>query len=85
MLDARLPRHPPPHARHKKPYNFSLQQAPTTVAPLVKRRHRLTVSERVTMPNSDVLVPLDEDEVRERAPAPGGGRGGRRRLPARPT
>src|SRR5216684_6364670 len=54
-------------ARHKKPYNFSLQQElPWQSRPLVKRRHRLTVHERVTVPDGDVLVPLDEDEVRER-------------------
>jgi N-methylhydantoinase A/oxoprolinase/acetone carboxylase beta subunit/N-methylhydantoinase B/oxoprolinase/acetone carboxylase alpha subunit len=54
-------------ARHKKPYNFSLQQElPWQSRPLVKRRHRLTVQERVTVPNGDVLVALDEDEVRER-------------------
>ena len=53
-------------ARHKKPYNFSLQQElPWQSRPLVKRRHRLTVHERVTVPNGDVLVPLDEAEVRE--------------------
>lgn len=55
-------------ARHKKPYNFSLQQElPWQARPLVKRRHRLTVKERVTVPHGEVLVPLDEDEVRERA------------------
>jgi 5-oxoprolinase (ATP-hydrolysing) len=54
-------------ARHKKPFNFSLQQElPWQSRPLVKRRHRLTVKERVTVPDGDVLVPLDEDEVRER-------------------
>src|SRR5919201_2109734 len=54
-------------ARHKKPFNFSLQQElPWQSRPLVKRRHRLTVHERVTVPNGEVLVPLDEDEVRER-------------------
>jgi N-methylhydantoinase A/oxoprolinase/acetone carboxylase beta subunit len=53
--------------RHKKPYNFSLQQElPWQSRPLVKRRNRLTVHERVTVPNGDILVPLDEDEVRER-------------------
>ncbi len=57
-------------ARHKKPYNFSLQQElPWQSRPLVKRRHRLTVAERVTVPDGEVLVPLDEDEVRERARA----------------
>ena len=54
-------------ARHKKPYNFSLQQElPWQSRPLVKRRHRLTVEERITVPDGDVLAPLDEDEVRER-------------------
>jgi 5-oxoprolinase (ATP-hydrolysing) len=57
-------------ARHKKPYNFSLQQElPWQSRPLVKRRHRLTVKERVTVPNGDVLAPLDEEEVRQRARA----------------
>ena len=54
-------------ARHKKPYNFSLQQElPWQSDPLVKRRHRLTVRERITAPRGEVLVELDEDEVRER-------------------
>jgi 5-oxoprolinase (ATP-hydrolysing) len=54
-------------ARHKKPYNFSLQQElPWQSRPLVKRRHRLTVAERVTVPDGDALVPLDDDEVRDR-------------------
>ena len=44
-------------ARHKKPFNFSLQQElPWQSRPLVKRRHRLTVEERVTVPDGDVLV-----------------------------
>jgi len=55
-------------ARHKKPLNFSLQQdLPWQAHPLVKRRNRLTVSERITAPHGDVLGPLDEDEVRARA------------------
>jgi 5-oxoprolinase (ATP-hydrolysing) len=55
-------------ARHKKPLNFSLQQElPWQSRPLVKRRHRLTVPERVTAPDGEVLVPLDEDAVRARA------------------
>ena len=57
-------------ARHKKPYNFSLQQElPWQSRPLVKRRHRLTVKERVTVPDGDVLIELDDDEVRERVRA----------------
>lgn len=54
-------------ARHKKPYNFSLQQdLPWQTQPLVKRRHRLTINERITAPHGDVLVELDDDEVRAR-------------------
>lgn len=54
-------------ARHKKPHNFSLQQdLPWQTHPLVKRRNRLTVNERITAPFGDVLRALDEDEVRER-------------------
>jgi len=54
-------------ARHKKPYNFSLQQElPWQSRPLVKRRHRYTVAERITAPDGIVEVPLDENEVRER-------------------
>jgi 5-oxoprolinase (ATP-hydrolysing) len=57
-------------ARHKKPFNFSLQQElPWQSRPLVKRRHRLTVEERVTVPDGDVLVELDDAEVRERVRA----------------
>src|SRR5437867_5127761 len=48
-------------ARHKKPLNFSLQQEqPWQSRPLVKRRHRPTVKERVTVPRGVVLVPLHE-------------------------
>ena len=55
-------------ARHKKPHNFSLQQElPWQSRPLVKRRHRLTVKERITAPHGEVAVPLDEAEVRMRA------------------
>src|SRR5690625_6466445 len=54
-------------ARHKKPYNFSLQQdLPWQTQPLIRRRNRLTVNERITAPYGDVLRALDEDEVRER-------------------
>ena len=57
-------------ARHKKPFNFSLQlELPWQSRPLVKRRNRLTVSERVTVPHGEVLAALDEEEVRERVRA----------------
>ncbi|MCX6411698.1 MAG: hydantoinase/oxoprolinase family protein, partial [Actinobacteria bacterium] len=52
-------------ARHKKPLNFSLQQdLPWQARPLVKRRHRRVVSERVTAPHGEIVTPLDEDAVR---------------------
>ena len=54
-------------ARHKKPLNFSLQQElPWQSRPLVRRRHRLIVKERITVPDGDVLAPLDQQEVRQR-------------------
>jgi 5-oxoprolinase (ATP-hydrolysing) len=53
-------------ARHKKPLNWSNRQdLPWQRYPLARRRHRMPVTERVTAPDGDVLVPLDEDEVRE--------------------
>ena len=51
-------------ARHKKPFNFSnYQDLPWQRYPLVRRRHRLTVPERITA-DGQVLVPLDEDAAR---------------------
>ena len=51
-------------ARHKKPLNFSnYQDLPWQRYPVVRRRYRLTVPERITRDGS-VLVPLDEDEAR---------------------
>jgi N-methylhydantoinase A/oxoprolinase/acetone carboxylase beta subunit len=53
-------------ARHKKPLNFSnYQDLPWQRYPVVRRRHRLTVAERIVSDGS-VLVPLDEDEARDR-------------------
>jgi N-methylhydantoinase A/oxoprolinase/acetone carboxylase beta subunit len=52
-------------ARHKKPLNFSnYQDLPWQAFPLVRRRHRLTVPERITS-DGQVLAPLDEDKARE--------------------
>lgn len=52
-------------ARHKRPYNFSLyQDLPWQKYPLVKRRHRLTVNERITSDGS-VITPLDEEQTRQ--------------------
>ena len=55
-------------ARHKRPHNFSLQfDVPWQSKPLVKRRNRLPVSERIMPPTGEVAVPLAEDEVRAAA------------------
>ncbi|HKP19636.1 MAG TPA: hydantoinase/oxoprolinase family protein [Gaiellaceae bacterium] len=52
-------------ARHKKPLNFSnYQDLPWQRYPVARRRHRLTVPERITRDGS-VLVPLDEERARE--------------------
>ena len=51
-------------ARHKKPFNWSnFQDLPWQRFPLVKRRHRLPVGERITV-GGTVLEPLNEEEVR---------------------
>jgi N-methylhydantoinase A/oxoprolinase/acetone carboxylase beta subunit len=53
-------------ARHKKPLNFSnYQDLPWQRYPIVRRRYRLTVPERV-LKDGSVLVPLDEERARER-------------------
>ena len=55
-------------ARHKRPHNFSLQfDVPWQSAPLIKRRNRLVVSERIVPPDGRIETPLDEAEVREAA------------------
>src|ERR1700704_2407084 len=54
-------------ARHKKPFNFSnYQDLPWQRYPIVRRRYRLTVPERILRDGS-VLVPLDEERAREQA------------------
>ncbi len=55
-------------ARHKRPHNFSLQfDLPWQSKPLVRRRDRLPVTERIMPPDGSIEVPLDEDEVRRAA------------------
>ena len=55
-------------ARHKRPHNFSLQfDVPWQSKPLVKRRNRLPVTERIMPPTGEVAVPLAEDEVKAAA------------------
>jgi N-methylhydantoinase A/oxoprolinase/acetone carboxylase beta subunit len=51
--------------RHQRPQHYSIrQEIPWQSKPLVKRRHRLTVRERLTSDRHTVLEPLDEDGVR---------------------
>ena len=53
--------------RHQRPHHYSIQQGiPWQDHPLVRRRHRKVVTERLAPPNGDVIVPLAEAEV-ERA------------------
>lgn len=55
-------------ARHKRPHNFSLQfELPWQSKPLVRRRDRLAVTERIMPPTGTVEVPLAEAEVKEAA------------------
>jgi N-methylhydantoinase A len=54
--------------RHQRPQNYSIQQdIPWQSRPLVKRRHRMPVQERLVPPTGEVLIPLDEDAVRDAA------------------
>jgi N-methylhydantoinase A len=56
--------------RHQRPQHYSLmQRIPWQSRPFVQRRHRHVVSERLIPPRGDVLVPLDEEEVRAAARA----------------
>ena len=55
-------------ARHKRPHNFSLQfDVPWQSKPLVKRRNRLPVTERIMPPDGTIAVPLALDEVKAAA------------------
>lgn len=54
--------------RHQRPQHYSImQEIPWQDRPLVRRRHRKVVSERLVPPRGEILVPLDEDEVRAAA------------------
>lgn len=51
--------------RHKRPYNFSLHfDVPWQSQPLVKRRNRIAIPERILPPTGAVATPLDEAAVR---------------------
>jgi N-methylhydantoinase A len=55
-------------ARHKRPHNFSLQyDAPWQSKPLVKRRNRIVVDERIMPPTGEIEIPLDVAQVHEAA------------------
>jgi N-methylhydantoinase A len=52
--------------RHQRPQHYSIMQdIPWQDRPLVKRRHRKTVKERLVPPKGAVLEPLDEAGVRQ--------------------
>lgn len=54
--------------RHQRPLHYSvMQDIPWQARPFVKRRHRKVVTERVVPPTGEVLIPLDEGEVRAAA------------------
>ncbi|MDE0718159.1 MAG: hydantoinase/oxoprolinase family protein [Rhodospirillaceae bacterium] len=54
--------------RHQRPENYSIMQdIPWQDRPLVRRRDRATVRERLAPPRGAVLEPLDEEAVREAA------------------
>ncbi len=52
--------------RHKRPHNFSLHfDVPWQSQPLVKRRNRIAVAERIMPPTGEIDTALDEQAVRE--------------------
>ncbi len=54
--------------RHQRPQHYSImQEIPWQDRPLVRRRHRKAVAERLVPPRGEVLIPLDADAVREAA------------------
>ena len=54
--------------RHQRPQHYSIMQdIPWQDRPLVRRRYRKTVPERLIPPRGEVLVPLDEAAVRQAA------------------
>ncbi|WP_291731431.1 hydantoinase/oxoprolinase family protein [Leisingera sp. F5] len=51
--------------RHKRPHNFSLHfEVPWQNRPLVKRRNRIAITERILPPAGEIETPLNEDEIR---------------------
>ena len=53
--------------RHQRPYNYSImQEIPWQDRPLVRRRHRISVKERLSA-TGEIIEPLDESQVRAAA------------------
>ncbi|MCM2533322.1 hydantoinase/oxoprolinase family protein [Neobacillus pocheonensis] len=51
--------------RHQRPQNYSImQEIPWQDRPLVQRRHRLAVAERMGPAKDQIITPLQEDQVR---------------------
>jgi N-methylhydantoinase A len=56
--------------RHQRPHHYSIQQdIPWQSRPLVRRRHRKVVTERLAPPRGEVVTPLSEVEVEAAAEA----------------
>ncbi len=54
--------------RHQRPQHYSIaQDIPWQARPLIPRRHRKVVAERIAPPDGSVLQPLDEQAVRSAA------------------
>ncbi len=54
--------------RHQRPHHYSIQQGiPWQDQPLVRRRHRKVVTERLAPPRGEVVTPLAEAEVEQAA------------------
>jgi len=54
--------------RHQRALHYSvMQDIPWQARPFVQRRHRKVVTERIVPPTGEILVPLDEHEVRTAA------------------
>jgi N-methylhydantoinase A len=52
--------------RHQRPQHYSIQQEiPWQARPLVLRRHRKTVTERLIPPSGEIQIALDEEQVRQ--------------------
>ena len=54
--------------RHQRPQHYSIMQdIPWQDKPLVQRRNRKVVEERITPPSGDILIALNENDVKEAA------------------